>query len=164
MRLISYWCGDEQVSNVKPATIGRAGEFYVAATLSRSGLWVTPFSGHLPGYDLVAITPSGTLRLIQIKTSGPGSSSKKGSWWLGKPSNASGAENHFWVFVDLKPNVPTPRYFVLPEKVVAGLHHHDEPGWSQGWEGWDEADLLTWEDRWDLITEDKGAVPEASAG
>lgn len=141
------------------STIGRAGEFYAAAVLSRHGLWATPFSGNLPGYDLVAITPGGQLRLIQVKTSGPSSNNKKiGSWWLGKPGHASGASKHFWIFVDLIKNVPEPRYYVVPEATAVDLHHADGPGWGAGWTGWEEGDLLPFENRWDLLHEGDPAV------
>ena len=34
--------------------IGRAGEHYVAAELNRRGAYASPFSGNVPGIDIVA--------------------------------------------------------------------------------------------------------------
>ena len=35
-------------------TTGRAGEHYVAAELSRRGAYASPFSGNVPGIDVIA--------------------------------------------------------------------------------------------------------------
>ena len=50
-------------------TIGRAGEHYVAAELNRRGAYASPFSGNVPGIDIVA-TDSEQKRMvyIQVKT------------------------------------------------------------------------------------------------
>ena len=49
--------------------IGRAGEHYVAAELNRRGAYASPFSGNVPGIDIVA-TDDGLERraYIQVKT------------------------------------------------------------------------------------------------
>lgn len=49
--------------------VGRAGEYLVAAELCRRGYTATTFSGNVPDYDIVAITPNGTNFNIQVKTS-----------------------------------------------------------------------------------------------
>ena len=57
-------------------TTGRAGEHYVAAEINRRGAYASPFSGNVPGMDVVAADRSGKRTVyIQVKTS------RKGSTW-----------------------------------------------------------------------------------
>ena len=50
-------------------TIGRAGEHYVAAELNRRGAYASPFSGNVPGIDIVATDAKRTrIAYIQVKT------------------------------------------------------------------------------------------------
>ena len=57
--------------------IGRAGEHYVAAELNRLEVYATPFSGNLPGIDVLATSTDGEhTALIQVKTKRPGAIGK----------------------------------------------------------------------------------------
>ena len=50
-------------------TTGRAGEHYVAAELSRRGAYASPFSGNVPGIDVIATDRNREqLAYIQVKT------------------------------------------------------------------------------------------------
>ena len=50
-------------------TIGRAGEHYVAAELNRRGVYASPFSGNVPGIDIVATDHlRERMVYIQVKT------------------------------------------------------------------------------------------------
>ena len=49
--------------------IGRAGEHYVAAELNRRGAYASPFSGNVPGIDIVSTDKQQTaMAYIQVKT------------------------------------------------------------------------------------------------
>ncbi len=49
--------------------IGRAGEHYVAAELNRRGAYASPFSGNVPGIDIVATDDTKKrMAYIQVKT------------------------------------------------------------------------------------------------
>ncbi len=49
--------------------IGRAGEHYVAAELNRRGAYASPFSGNVPGIDIVATDDERqNMAYIQVKT------------------------------------------------------------------------------------------------
>ena len=103
--------------------IGRAGEHYVAAELNRRGAYASPFSGNVPGIDIVATDyDKKRMAYIQVKTK-----RGHGNWhmnlrhgWekitLAKcPANGmcpktctpslenpiAGKFDHFWVFVSL---------------------------------------------------------------
>jgi hypothetical protein len=66
--------------------------------------------------------------------------------------------------VDLRRDVPAPRYFIVPEPVVHAMHRHfdfrfptEAMRWGCGgtdwreWRGWCEDDVGQWEGRWDLL-------------
>ena len=119
--------------------IGRAGEHYVAAELNRLEVYATPFSGNLPGIDVLATSTDGEhTALIQVKTKRPG-----GNWQVrlktgweeitpsGCPGNGTcgedckpklskpicGKANHFWVFVSLQ-KAGGQHYFIVPDDDV----------------------------------------------
>ena len=49
--------------------VGRAGEHYVAAELNRRGAYASPFSGNVPGIDIVATDDDQKCTAyIQVKT------------------------------------------------------------------------------------------------
>lgn len=43
------------------------GEYLVSAELARRGVLATPFSGNVPGFDLVAVRNDGTMVMVQVK-------------------------------------------------------------------------------------------------
>ena len=128
--------------------IGRAGEHYVAAELNRRGAYASPFSGNVPGIDIVA-TDDDMKRTayIQVKTKRGHSNWQIGlehGWAKITPYGCSGDGNcpetctpsleepipgkpdRFWVFVSLIKNGGQ-RYYVLTDDevrrhLVRGLH------------------------------------------
>jgi hypothetical protein len=48
------------------------GEHLVVAELGRQGIVATPFAGNMPGYDVVALTPTGQSIYIQVKAMNSG--------------------------------------------------------------------------------------------
>ena len=53
--------------------VGQVGEFLVCAELGRRlGLIATPFSGNVPGYDIIATNERGASTLIQVKANNGG--------------------------------------------------------------------------------------------
>lgn len=52
--------------------VGQVGEFLVCAELGRRGYIATPFSGNVPGFDVIVIGPSMRAVPIQVKTIGSG--------------------------------------------------------------------------------------------
>ncbi len=122
--------------------IGRAGEHYVAAELNRRGAYASPFSGNVPGIDIVA-TDSNRERVvyIQVKTKRAG-----GNWQVGLqhgwakitsrkcPRNGDcpksctplleepihGKTDHYWVFVSLLKDGGQ-RYYIVPDDLMRCL-------------------------------------------
>ena len=122
-------------------TIGRAGEHYVAAELNRRGAYASPFSGNVPGIDIVATDADRTnVAYIQVKTKREG-----GNWQVGIqhgwakitphgcpktgrcPKNCtpkldepiSGRTDHYWVFVSLLKDGGQ-RYYIFLDDDVRG--------------------------------------------
>lgn len=57
--------------------VGQAGEYLVAAELSRRGLIATTFTGNVPDYDIIASDAKGRHVSVQVKAS------TGGSWQFG---------------------------------------------------------------------------------
>ncbi len=60
--------------------MGQAGEYLVAAELSRRGLIATTFTGNVPHYDIIASDEQGRHVSVQVKTA------RSGSWQFGDMS------------------------------------------------------------------------------
>ena len=60
--------------------VGQAGEYLVAAELSRRGLIATTFTGNVPHYDIIASDENGRHVSVQVKTT------RSGSWQFGDMS------------------------------------------------------------------------------
>ncbi len=93
---------------------GQAGEYFVAAELNRRGAYSVTFSGNMPGIDIIAsnVTRNRTV-FIQVKTR------RAGTWQTtidqGKLAKKKDNETSFWVFVDLRPKLTFPEYYIVPE-------------------------------------------------
>ena len=124
---------------IRRDAIGRAGEHYVAAELNRRGAYASPFSGNVPGIDIIA-TDGDRNRMahIQVKTK-----RHRGNWQLslkqgwakitlsGCPGDGNCAEDcrpllekpicgkpdHYWVFVYLL-KYGGQKYYIVPDNVV----------------------------------------------
>lgn len=119
--------------------IGRAGEHYVAAELNRRGAYASPFSGNVPGIDIVATDEDQERQVyIQVKTSrgdGRWHMSQRHGWakitLKGCPKNGkcpktckpnmdepiTGKPDHYWVFVSLSDDGGQQYYVVEDGKV-----------------------------------------------
>ena len=100
-----------------PATLsGVAGEYFVAAELSRRGYVATLTLRSTRGIDILASNADSTRSVgIQVKTS----QFPKPAWLASKKvEDVELAENLFFVFVGLN-GLSEPSYFVVPRDVVA---------------------------------------------
>ena len=120
-------------------TIGRAGEHYVAAELNRRGAYASPFSGNMPGIDVMATDcDRESVAFIQVKTKRAG-----GNWQIGLQNGwakitpygclqndkcpeectplleepISGKPDHYWVFVSLLKDGGQ-SFYIVPDDVV----------------------------------------------
>lgn len=140
----------------------RAGEYFVAAELSRRGAYAVTFAGNMPRIDVLAsnLDISRTVRL-QVKTR------KAGSWQTsideGRRCRRTQNNTEFWVFVDLVDPPSSPDYYVVPAWWIrrnifqahqAYLARHGgvravSP--SSKHHSITLGRIRQWEDRWDLL-------------
>src|SRR3989338_1099266 len=97
---------------------GVAGEYFVAAELSRRG-WITTMTlKNTPNIDIIATTPDGLRTLnIQVKTRSIGN---RQGWILNKGiETLTSGKNFYIAFVDLKGKDEKPDYFLIPKNLFA---------------------------------------------
>ncbi len=95
---------------------GVAGEYYVAAELSRRGIIASITLRNTRGTDILATNGEGTRSVtIQVKTT----RKKRASWILNEKAETFSSKRHFYVFVCLGELDERPEFYVVPSKVVA---------------------------------------------
>ncbi len=97
---------------------GVAGEYFVAAELSRRGWIATLTLKNTPNIDVLATTPDGRRTLnIQVKTRSIGN---RQGWILNKGIETIVPGNNFYIaFVDLIGRDEKPDYFLIPKNLFA---------------------------------------------
>lgn len=97
---------------------GVAGEYFVAAELSKRGWIATLTLKNTPNIDVIATTPDGSRNLnIQVKTR---SVENRQGWILSKSiEKIVSGKNFFIAFVDLVGKDEKPDYFLIPKNLFA---------------------------------------------
>lgn len=105
---------------------GIAGEYFVAAELSRRGFMASVTLRNNESVDIHAskIT-NNKIFAIQVKTSQSGYH----KWPLSPRAETLVMENFFYVFVSFKEPNERPEYFIVPSKVVADYVKQDHDTW-----------------------------------
>ena len=103
------------MSKIPSILVGVAGEYFVAAELSRRGIIASISMRNTRGIDILA-TNASTKRsvTIQCKSNQDGSS----SWILNKKAEDFISLNHFYVFVSMGSPEERPRFHVVPARSV----------------------------------------------
>ena len=116
---------------MKPSSqlAGVAGEYFVAAELSRRGFIASITMRNSPGIDILATDINAKKAVtIQCKTS---RSSTKG-WILSDKAEGFTPKNHFYVFVRLGTSTDRPAYHIVPSQVVANYVKSRHRAWLNG--------------------------------
>jgi hypothetical protein len=105
---------------------GAAGEYHVAAELSRRGWLATVTIKNAPGTDVLAQDlVTGQMVSIQVKTASPGNDLQ-----LSAKAEAATAERNAWfVMVQLGALDVRPNFFVVPRNVVAACLFAEHTWW-----------------------------------
>jgi hypothetical protein len=139
---------------------GVAGEYFVAAELSKRGYIASVTLRNTKGVDVLCSNANATKAVgIQVKTN----SGSKRSWILNQKAEEYFADNLFYVFVNLNDNKKHPDFFVVPSKVVAIYCKTGHAGWlgRPGRMGQKHTDTLmrkfddpkeAYLDRWDALS------------
>jgi hypothetical protein len=106
----------QPASKIPTILAGVAGEYFVAAELSRRG-WIASISlRNTRGIDILVTNQEASRSItIQCKTS----QKKDKSWILNEKSETFFSDDHYYVFVSLGEFSERPNYYVVPSKGVA---------------------------------------------
>ena len=104
---------------------GVAGEYFVAAELSRRGYIASISLRNTRGIDILATNAQASRSVtVQCKTS-----QSRRVWMLSDKCEAFIAESHFYVFVALAGPLERPRFHVVPSAIVAKHVRDDHTQW-----------------------------------
>lgn len=116
-------------TKLSPILIGVAGEYFVAAELSRMGYIASITLRNTEGIDILAANGDGTKSVsIQVKTNG----GERRKWMLNSKAENMSADQLFYVFVSLGAADNSPAYHVVPSKVVAERTATSHRAWLEG--------------------------------
>jgi hypothetical protein len=103
-------------TKIPPVLTGVAGEYFVAAELSRRGYIASISLRNTRGIDILATNQDGSRSItIQCKTN----QSTARKWLLNEKSEEFVSKDHFYVFVALGKPTDRPRFHIVPSRVVA---------------------------------------------
>lgn len=107
---------------------GIAGEYFVAAELSRRGYIASISLRNTRGIDIL-VTNANASRSVTIQCKAQQRVNKV--WILHKNSETFFAENHFYVFIALGGVLERPRFHVVPSRTVADQIRTYHSTWLQ---------------------------------
>jgi len=113
-------------STIPAVLTGVAGEYFVAAELSRRGHIASISLRNTRGIDILATNQDGS-RSVTIQCKASQKTQKR--WVLSDKSEAFVSSTHFYVFVLLGAAGERPRYHVVPSRVVAKHLKADHKKW-----------------------------------
>lgn len=119
----SFNKGGHQISS---SLAGVAGEYFVAAELSRRGYVASISLRNTRGIDILATNAEASRTItIQCKTNQTG----KKQWVLGEQAEAFHSPTHFYIFVKLGSLDQRPAYYIVPSRIVAERIAADHKKW-----------------------------------
>lgn len=105
---------------------GIAGEYYVAAELSRNGFMASITLRNNESVDIHASHPSSEkIFKIQVKTK----QYKANRYPLSEKAETRSEPNLFYVFVNLRDKLQRPEFFIVPSKEVAQATKQSHKSW-----------------------------------
>ncbi len=105
-----------KTTKIPPVLTGVAGEYFVAAELSRRGYIASISLRNTRGIDILATTQDSSRSVtIQCKTN----QTTARKWLLNEKSERFESDSHVYIFVALGKLTTRPRFHIVPSKVVA---------------------------------------------
>lgn len=96
---------------------GIVGEYYVAAELSKKGLYAAITLRNNEGYDILATHPdTKTQYCVQVKTT-----CNRRKLVLNKKVEVDYSDNHYYIFVNLFEEDKRPEFFIICSKELASI-------------------------------------------
>ena len=115
----------------KNGSVGIAGEFFVAAELTRQGYVASLTSKNTKAIDILASNKDGSKSVaIQVKTC---DNKKENRWKMSASSEKVFSDNLYFVLININMEGENkerlPRYFIVPSKIVADKIASDYKKW-----------------------------------
>ena len=105
---------------------GVAGEYFVAAELSKKGYIASMMLKNTRGVDILATNKDASKSVgVQVKASRGNAK----DWQLNKKAENYHSRNLFYVFVNLRSEKERPDFFIVPSKVVANYVKESHARW-----------------------------------
>ena len=115
-----------KIPSLLAGVAGVAGEYFVAAELSRRGYIASISLRNTRGIDILATNQDASRTItIQCKTNQLGLK----AWMLNEKSEEFHAENHYYVFVALGNPILRPNYHIVPSATVAEFITENHKKW-----------------------------------
>ncbi len=115
-----------QTEKLSNTLTGIAGEYFVAAELSRRGFMASITLRNNDSVDIHASKLStGKMFAIQVKSNQSGRS----EWIMNKKAEVTHSANHYYVFVALKSVYERPLFYIVPSKEVARFTTETHANW-----------------------------------
>jgi hypothetical protein len=119
----------KQERKITSQQLGIAGEYYVAAELTKRGLIASITLRNSEGVDIICTKQDlSKTYSIQVKTS----SGEIPSWIVNSKVESHIEKNFFYVFVLLNENLDSNKYFIVPSKDVAKSVKSIHTKWLSG--------------------------------
>jgi hypothetical protein len=147
------------IEKLSSVLTGVAGEYFVAAELTRRGYIASITLRNTRGVDILCSNMDASRSVgIQVKTS----RYSNRDWMLNKKAENYFADNLFYVFVNLNDNKKEPEYFIVPSETVASYIRESHSTWlkTPGRKGQDHKDTTMrrfkdfeekYKDRWEIL-------------
>ena len=115
--------------SIESTLVGVAGEYLVAGELTLRGYIASITLRNSRGVDILASNADASRSIsVQVKSNKGG----RPTWLLTKKSETFFADNHFYIFVALKPYGVRPDYHIVPSAVVASRISEGHAAWLKG--------------------------------
>lgn len=115
---------EKERKNKTNVLTGSAGEYFVAAELSRRGVVAALTMSGTDAFDILAVNKAGDSYSIQVKTT---QYEKKLRWLLSSKDEKPKAD--FYVFVNLNGTEKPPDYYIMPATEVAAAIKEEHETW-----------------------------------
>ena len=115
---------EKERKNKTNVLTGSAGEYFVAAELSRRGVVAALTMSGTDAFDILAVNKAGCSCSIQVKTT---QYEKKWRWLLSSKDENSKAD--FYVFVNLNGTEKQPDYYIMRATEVAAAIKEEHETW-----------------------------------
>jgi len=115
-----------KIADLPTTLVGVAGEYFVAAELSRQGYIASITLRNTRGIDVLAANSDASKSVgIQVKTN----TLKKKDWILNEKADTACSDSLFYVFVNLNEAGLLPQFHVVPSGVVAAYVSSSHKKW-----------------------------------